>query len=98
MPSPAIHLEPITLIGRVYYGGGSFQAKSPFDAVFTVLLLGGGKAKLMAGHGKFDLRAYGAIARQLREQYGVTSVDMDRHQRPVTVDTGRASDFGGIDD
>lgn len=95
MTSPAIHLDPITLIGRVYYTG-SYEAKSPFDAVFTVMLLGGGKAKLMAGHGKFDLRAYGAIARLLREQYGVTSVDMDRHNHPVTVDVGRASDFGDL--
>lgn len=96
--NPEIHLDPITLVGRVYYDGGSYEAKSPFNSVFTVLLLGGGKAKLMAAHGKFDLRAYGAIARKLREDYGVTSVDMDRHQRPVTVDTGRASDFGGLDE
>ena len=52
--TPAIHLDPITLIGRVYYDGGSYEAKSPFNSVFTVLLLGGGKAKLMAAHGKFD--------------------------------------------
>lgn len=90
-----LHLEPVTLIGRLY-ATGSYEERSPFDGVFTVLLLGGGKAKILAAHGRIDLRAYGEIARQLRETYGVTLVDMDRHGRPVTVDTERASQFGDL--
>ena len=89
-----IHLDPITLIGRVYYGTGSYEAHSPFDAVFTVVLLGDGRAKVMAGHGTFNLRAYGVIARELREKYGVTSCEMDRHGRPITVGTVRGGKFG----
>lgn len=94
MTSPAIHFDPITLIGRVYYHGGSYEARSPFDAVFTVILLGNGKAKVMAGHGVFNLRAYGVIARELREKYGVTSCEMDRHGRPIEVGTDRGGKFG----
>lgn len=90
-----VHLEPTTLIGRVYYAG-SYEDRSPFDAVFTVLLLGEGRAKVMAAHGKIDLRAYGAIARALREQHGVMKCEMERHGRPVDVDVGRASDFGAL--
>ena len=90
-----VHLEPVTLIGRVYENG-SYEQRSPFAAVFTVLLLGGGKAKLMAAHGHIGLRACGEIARQLRANYGVTALEMERHGRQISVDADRPSDFGAL--
>lgn len=90
-----VHLEPITLIGRVYETG-SFEQRSPFDAVFTVMLLGDGKAKLMAAHGHLGIRACGEIARQLRAQYGITALEMERHGRQISVAADRPSDFGTL--
>lgn len=96
MTNPTVHFEPITLVGRVYYNG-SYEARDPFDAVFSVLLLGGGRAKVMAAHGKIDIRAYGQIARQLRAEWGVTHVELERHGHHAEVRVDRASDFGGLD-
>lgn len=106
MPTEATsaHLEPVHiegavrpfLVGRVYYSGGSYEARSPFDAVFVIILEGAGKAFAMAAHGRISVRAYGLIARMLLDQYGVHKVDMTRHRRAVGVDTGRASAFGDL--
>lgn len=90
-----VNLEPVTLIGRVYETG-SFEERSPFAAVFTVMLLGGGKAKLMAAHGHIDIKACGEIARQLRANYGVTALEMERHGRQISVGADRPSDFGNL--
>lgn len=91
-----VHLDPTILVGRVYYGDGGFEDRTPFDAVFTAVLLGDGKAKLIAAHGTITRKAYGVIARALRDQYGVTQCDMERRGKPITVSTDRASDFGGV--
>ena len=96
MSAPTVHFEPVTLIGRVYYDG-TYEARDPFDAVFSVLLLGEGRAKVMAAHGKIDLRAYGQIARQLRAEWGVTHVELERHGHAAEVCLDRASEFGGLD-
>ena len=95
MTAPTVHFEPITLVGRVYYNG-TYENRDPFDAVFSVLLLGEGRAKVMAAHGRIDIRAYGQIARQLRAEWGVTHVDLERHGRPVEVRVDRASAFGDV--
>ena len=102
----SVHLEPVHiegakrpfLVGRVYYGGGSYEARSPFDAVFVIVLEGGGKAYAMAAHGKISVMAYGLAARMLLDQYGVKHVDMNRHRRGVTLSAERASGFGELGD
>lgn len=99
-----VHLERIpvegavwpVLVGRVYYGGKSFEAGDPFDAVFLVIAKGGGKARAMAAHGKISIRAYGIAARMLLDQYGITDVDMRRHGREILVDSDRASGFSDL--
>lgn len=100
-----VHLEPVQiegavrpfLVGRVYESG-SFEARSPFAAVFLIILEGAGRAYAMAAHGKISIRAYGIAARLLRDDWGVQHVDMSRHRRTVEIGVGRASDFGGLDD
>jgi hypothetical protein len=72
-----VNLEPIQLIGRVYYGG-SYENRDKFDGVFTVILLGEGRAKLMAAHGKSTVLACKEIFRQLRENYGVSTCEVER--------------------
>lgn len=97
MSAPTVHFEPVTLIGRVYYDG-TYENRDPFDAVFSVLLLGEGRAKVMAAHGKINVRAYGQIARQLKSEWGVTRVELERHGHAAEVNVERASGFGGLDD
>ena len=92
---PAVHFEMTQAIGRVYYHG-SYEARSPFHAVFTVLFLGGGKAKLIGAHGTIDMRAVREIAKQLREQFSITHLDMERHGREVTAHTDRVSGFADL--
>jgi hypothetical protein len=91
-----VHLEVTNAIGRVYLDGRSYDARDPFDAVFTVLFLGDGKAKLIAAHGKIGLSEAGAIARKLREDHGIEHVEMERHGRPWIVETERVSGFGEL--
>ena len=100
---PTVHFEPVQiegavrpfLVGRVYYQG-SYEEKSAFDAVFLVILRGDGTAFVMAAHGRFNFRAYAAIARRLLDDWGVARCDMTRHGKPLEVDTARASGFGEL--
>lgn len=82
------------LLGRVYYDGRSYEARSPIDAVFLIELLGAGRPYAMLAHGRITMRAYGMIARLLRDDWGVLRVSEERHGHRVDIDVGRASDFG----
>jgi hypothetical protein len=63
----------------VYYGEGSYQSKSPYDAVFTISFLWEGTAYLHAAHGKTNPHVYSLIAKTLMTEYGVKTILMERH-------------------
>lgn len=88
MTKVSVHLEPITLVGRVYEDG-SFEERSPYCAVFSVLLLGEGRARVIAAHGKMGPAACAELARQLHEDWGVAQMEIERHGRQVTIDAAR---------
>lgn len=98
-----VHLEEVPIDGarfnplicRLYYSG-SFEELTPFDAVFFVVRRADHTAYMMGAHGKITVRAYGAIARKLHDEYGITRCDMQRHGKEISVDTARASGFGDL--
>ena len=84
-----IHVQPTQAVCRVYYGDGSYESKSSYDAVFTVTFLWDNSAFLQAGHGKISNQGYQLIAKQLEADYGVKTVIMERHGKIVSYPISR---------
>jgi hypothetical protein len=78
-----IHIQPTQAVCRVYFGEGSYERKSTYDAVFTITFLCDNTAYFQAAHGKTNLKAYQLIIDKLKKEYNVETVIMERHGRVV---------------
>lgn len=89
------HLEPITLHGRRYVSGESFEARDRYATIVTVQILNGTMAYLsgMLTDGKRgpirkeDLEELGAM---LRQQFGIKVIHAERRAAAREYDTGPA--------
>lgn len=88
------HAEPTELTLRRLVEVGDYERRAPFTAVATVNLLGDGRAFVHAFLSRDgmplsigDLRA---LARKLREEFGVTEILADRRGAARAWATGRA--------
>jgi hypothetical protein len=76
-----IHLEPVTYVGRGYAQPGGYEARRPYDLVFSVFMLGDGRARLYAAHaerGELDRATCKQICKALAEK-GVHTLLVERH-------------------
>lgn len=73
-----IHLEPVTFVGRGYAEPGGYEARRPYDIVFSVFMLGDGRARIYAAHGDVDRASFRELLRQLAEK-GVHTALVERH-------------------
>ena len=90
-----VSIEVVSAIGRVYRAtcGSSaadlYDGRAPFDAVFFVSFLGGGRARLRGALGNLDRAACFAIADKLYREYHVHICEVERHGVEETWDLGR---------
>ncbi len=73
-----IHLEPVMYVGRGYASPDGFKHHHAYELVFSVFMLGDGRARLFATHGELDRATVMTLAGQL-ESLGVHTVLVDRH-------------------
>ena len=84
------HAQVTSLTLRLYSEPGSYARREPFDAVMQVEMLGDGAAFIHAAHGQISFRQWRAVARKLREEYGVIAITADRHGGSASFDPARA--------
>lgn len=88
------HLDPITLHGRRYTAGKSFEARDKFATVVTVQIMG--KIAYLSGmrndteQGPVTKEDFADLAQLLRGQYGVEVIRAERRQKPREYQTGPA--------
>lgn len=85
-----IHLHPVMYTGYGYPNPGGFENRRPYDLVFSVFMLGNGRARVFATHGELDRKTVVNIANELREK-GVHTVLVERHGIEEEWSTGRAT-------
>lgn len=73
-----IELEPIQYIGRGYACADGRAQHQPYALVFSVFLLGDGRARIFGAHGGLGRGTVAAIAAELRA-LGVHTVLVNRH-------------------
>lgn len=73
-----IDLEPIMYVGRGYVRPDGRKRHDPYDLVFSVFMLGDGRARAFATHGEMSRATVMNAARELRA-LGVHTVLADRH-------------------
>lgn len=88
------HLDPITLHGRRYTAGKSFDNRDRYATIVTIQILG--KVAYLSGMrndtaqgavGKEDFEELGQL---LRAKYGVEVIHAERRSKPRQYDTGPA--------
>lgn len=90
------HAEPIVLTLRRYNEGDSYENRDRFASTATAHLLGGGRAFVCAflndgSAGRISRHDWLDLAVLLREDYGVRTIEAERHTQPTSFNT----DFGG---
>lgn len=73
-----IDLEPVMYVGRGYVHPDGRSRGEGFELVFSVFMLGDGRARVFAAHGEMDRKTVTALAEQL-EALGVRTVLVRRH-------------------
>lgn len=73
-----IHLEPVTYVGRGYSQPGGYEDRRPYDLVFSVFMLGDGRARVYAAHGEMDRTTFKQICKALADR-GVHTALVERH-------------------
>lgn len=73
-----IHLEPVMYVGRGYAHPDGYQHKHAYELVFSVFMLGDGRARVFAAHGELERATVMIIANQLAAM-GVHTVLVNRH-------------------
>lgn len=88
------HIEPSTFIVRGYQESvNGYAEKMPYDAVAHVKMLGEGRAFIEAAKGpEADLKPseWRSLARLLRDEWGVHTLEAIRNGVLVSWPTGRA--------
>lgn len=73
-----IDLEPMLLIGRGYEVADGRAQRLPYQLVFSVFLLGDGRARVFGAHGEMSRETLVNLGQALRAR-GVRTVLMERH-------------------
>lgn len=83
-----IDLDPILYVGRGYAEPDGRARQAPFDLVFSVFMLGDGRARVFGAHGTLDKATLLNLAGELRK-LGVHTVLMQRHgvEREINIAT-----------
>lgn len=83
------HLEPIQLLARQVASESDFANRIAFGGIATVNLLEPGRAFVRGalrrqGDGALRLQDFVELCEQLRDAYGVITIESDRHGRLKT--------------
>lgn len=89
-----IDLEPALLIGRGYDDADGRARCAPYQLVFSVFLMGDGRARVFGAHGEMSKRTLINLGRALR-QHGVHTVLMLRHGEEREIDLAEELRRGG---
>jgi len=83
-----IALDPVLYVGRGYAQPDGRAQQQPFDLVFSVFMLGDGRARVFGAHGTLDKPTLLNLAAELRA-LGVHTVLMQRHgaEREINIAT-----------
>lgn len=73
-----LHFEPVMYVGRGYAHPDGFKHHHAYELVFSVFMLGDGRARVFATHGELTRATVATMAEQL-EAMGVHTVLVDRH-------------------
>ncbi|MCD6674830.1 MAG: hypothetical protein LT106_18510 [Burkholderiaceae bacterium] len=79
-----LHAEPIGWTLRLYDEPDGFARRVPYQTLVATVTIMGARASIWGLHGRFDRDTRRAIAQWLHEQ-GVTSAEMERHGRIITL-------------
>ncbi|MFT3720427.1 hypothetical protein [Pseudorhodoferax sp.] len=82
------HAEVITITLRRYEAGKSYEARDPFVGVATVQILGGSRAYVsgfLSDGAPIPRQDWLDLLALLRERYGITRVESERHGRASTA-------------
>ncbi len=94
------HAEITELTLREVVSLEDYANRVPFGAVATVNLLGGGRAFVRAALRRdgrpLSVRDWRALAIKLREEFGVSVIEADRHGRIVSWRTDRVEGGGAV--
>lgn len=88
------HLDPITLHGRRYVAGESFEARDRYATIVTVQIMG--KVAYLSGmrndteQGPVTKEDFEELGRLLRSEYGVEVIHAERRSKPREYQTGPA--------
>ena len=83
-----IALDPVLYVGRGYTQPDGWAQQVPFELVFSVFMLGDGRARVFGAHGTLDKPTLLNLAAELR-RLGVHTVLMQRHgvEREIDIAT-----------
>ena len=80
-----IHIQPTQATCRVYGEKGSYESKTPYEAVFTITFLWDNSVFLHAAHGKINLKVCQEIVKKLQSEYGIKTAYLERHGKVITL-------------
>lgn len=85
-----IHLDPVLYVGRGHAQPDGAAQQQPFELVFSVFVLGAGRARVFGAHGTLDRGTVRNLASALRN-LGVHTVLVQRHgiEREICIDPQR---------
>lgn len=82
-----INLECVMYVGRGYAEAGGFEAREPYDLVFSVFKVAEGVARVFAAHGELPREAFRQICAELAGK-GFHTALVERHGVERALPTG----------